>query len=297
MPRRRSGSNVIARIPGQKGTIKIEPSKYRIKRGRDRIFVDGRRARGRNVSVKGNVTHVHTRAGAARASGAASATLDIAGRRRHIDSLIAKQTKYVTGLVDMPSREKIDEKVREYAKTVHPIKDAFSPWKPWSVDKRSGRLIAWYLHPLRTIGRLLPIEIGMGIGRKTRRGQIREYRANLEGRAKAFEDAKVQERATAALDAYKQQLETAFAGLQENKNMADFERLLGDANTEFKRQLWGREGALVEYTAKTGREKMKYVGAARPQAAEPAAGQEPQTIKFPAAARAGNQNRRRRKAA
>jgi len=147
----------------------------------------------------------------------------------------------------------VEDALKQRAKEIRPVKNALEKWKPWSSNK--GQLDSFWLHPLETLNKLLPFKLGLGIGRKAKRKQIADTRAELSSKEKAMKAANFEQNIIRALGSYEQNLGNAARTVQKNRDISEFNSRVKQADHEFKTAIWGPEGIMTKYMVQTGRTK------------------------------------------
>ncbi len=267
MPRRRRFDRVT-NVPGDSALVNVHGDTTHVRRHAGRIFVEGEEVRRRKINMRGDNTHIHVHTGTGRRREREAVRpqphIDFEARRREIEAMMEKRRRQIAGLIKMPVRtpeeirqnvafnqaQAVQARTKAFRDKTHPVRSAFGSWNPFNVSN------AWYFHPLHTLNRLFPIRIAtFGIGRKSRRRQVADYQANAAGRARAFEEARVGERAQATLNAYSQTVNGAFEEFQRTGDNAVFERAVSDAEKWFDAQVSGTAGLMADYGRATGRKR------------------------------------------
>lgn len=183
--------------------------------------------------------------------------IDFEARQRQVNDLIAERQRYAASFVKMPGAEEINSKVGAHAEKLHPVKQAFTPagkpgskvsWNPINFSQ------TWYYHPLRTLNHLLPVNVGMGIGRKSKKRQVDAYKKDFEKKSQAFANMEGAKKMQIALQEYIKRLNNALAELKATSHAAEFERKIDDAEKFFRRET---ARITTDYASRTGREKIK----------------------------------------
>ncbi len=139
----------------------------------------------------------------------------------------------------------------------HPIKNVLGRnkegkrrrdrWKNWNPFDFVN---AWFWHPLRTAGMLLPVKSKpLGLGRDSKGRQVASVRREALKNSGAFASIGGEARAIGIFTQYRERMSNAFEEFQRTGNSIVFERAVKDAESWAQSQISGQGGLISDYVA------------------------------------------------
>lgn len=136
---RRNRMPLIATVPGQRGRIGIEGSRYGIHRQPDRFVIHGEGG-AEHVTVEGSEQHIHVHAVPPPTSGPARPLVDFDILNQGIEAKLQEARKFMGGFPQIPGVKRTSKSL-----LMHPIKSKLvgGGYEGWTI-----------FHPLRWLGKI-----------------------------------------------------------------------------------------------------------------------------------------------